>query len=206
MTDVIQHLFTVIGVILALLVVLALAVIVIYNTLVKYNNQLQNAFAQIDIQLHRRHDLIPNLVEVCRSYLKHEHETLVKVTEARNQAVGALNKLKQEGSSSQLISQLSKSENLLSQSLAGLQLVIEDYPELKANETIASLNEELISTESRIAFARQAYNDEVMQFNTYRQSFPQTVIAARVGFKNDAPLLQLEQTAVERQAPKVSLS
>ena len=163
-----------------------------------------NAFAQIDVQLHRRHDLIPNLVNTCKAYLSHEHETLVKVTQARNAALNCLEKAKSAPSNGQLIKQLAHAENALTSALSGLQITIEDYPELKADQTVKDLHEELISTENRIAFARQAYNDEVMQYNTYKQSFPNNIIAAKFGHKEDASMLELAKSEI-REAPNVAL-
>jgi LemA protein len=178
--------------------------IAIFNNLVKYKNLKDNAFAQIDVQLHRRHDLIPNLVETCKGYMAHEKQTLETVIKARNQAITCLESIKKSGPSNNLISQLGNAESLLTQSLGQLQITIEDYPDLKANESIAQLNEELTSTENRISFARQAYNDEVMVFNTYKQSFPQNLLAGPFGHAENAPLLVLENPKEQSKAPSVS--
>ncbi|WP_105170358.1 LemA family protein [Pseudoalteromonas sp. T1lg24] len=204
MTSVIDNFFSTIGILLLILALLAVFVIVIFNTLVKYRNYVINAFAQIDVQLHRRHDLIPNLVNTCQAYLKHESSTLEQVTKARNAALSYLEQAKQAPNNGALIKQLANAENTLTQALSGLQITIEDYPELKANETVKDLHEELVSTENKIAFARQAYNDEVMQYNTYKQSFPNNLVAAKFGHKNDASVLELEKTSI-RQAPSVQL-
>ena len=178
--------------------------IVIFNSLVKYKNLKDNAFAQIDVQLHRRHDLIPNLVETCKAYMSHEKQTLETVIKARNQAISCLESIKKSGPNNNLINRLSSAESLLTQSLGQLQITMEDYPDLKANESIAQLNEELTSTENRISFSRQAYNDEVMVFNTYRESFPQNLVASAFGHDENAPLLILENPQTQRKAPKVT--
>lgn len=204
MTSVIDNFFTTLGILLLILAIAAVFIIVIFNTLVKYRNFVVNAFAQIDVQLHRRHDLIPNLVNTCKAYLDHEHATLKQVTEARNAALSCLEQAKQAPSNGSLIKQLASAENMLTQALSGLQVTIEDYPELKANETVKNLHEELVSTENKIAFARQAYNDEVMQYNTYKQSFPNNLVAAKFGHKDDASMLELAQSEY-RQAPSVQL-
>jgi len=178
--------------------------IVIFNNLVKYNNLKDNAFAQIDVQLHRRHDLIPNLVETCKGYMSHEKQTLETVIKARNQAISCLESIKQNGPSNNLMNKLGNAESLLTNSLGQLQITIEDYPDLKANESIAQLNEELTSTENRISFARQAYNDEVMVFNTYKQSFPQNLLASTFGHSDNASLLILENPKQQSKAPSIS--
>lgn len=190
--------------ILVFIILMFIYAVVIYNNLVKYKNLKNNAFAQIDVQLHRRHDLIPNLVETCKGYMTHEKHTLETVIKARNQAISCLESIKKSGPNNSLISQLGSAESLLSQSLGQLQITIEDYPDLKANESIAQLNEELTSTENRISFARQAYNDEVMVFNTYKQSFPQNLLAGPFGHAKNAPLLVLENPKEQNKAPSVS--
>jgi len=190
--------------ILVLIILMFIYAIAIFNNLVKYKNLKDNAFAQIDVQLHRRHDLIPNLVETCKGYMAHEKQTLETVIKARNQAITCLESIKKSGPSNNLISQLGSAESLLTQSLGQLQITIEDYPDLKANQSIAQLNEELTSTENRISFARQAYNDEVMVFNTYKQSFPQNLLAAPFGHSENAPLLELENPKEQSKAPSVS--
>ena len=171
---------TVIGLVVIAVVILYL--VFIYNQLVSLRNQFKNGFAQIDVQLQRRHDLIPNLVESAKAYLDHEKSTLTQVMEARNNAVSA--------------------ENLLTKALANFYAVAENYPELKANETIQQLMEELSSTENRVAFARQAYNDGVMNYNIFREKFPNNLVAGLFAFKETAQL-QLESPEA-RQAPKVS--
>lgn len=190
--------------ILVFIILMFIYVVAIFNNLVKYKNLKDNAFAQIDVQLHRRHDLIPNLVETCKGYMTHEKQTLETVIKARNQAITCLDSIKKMGPSNNLVSQLGNAESLLTQSLGQLQITIEDYPDLKANESIAQLNEELTSTENRISFARQAYNDEVMVFNTYKQSFPQNLLAAPFGHAENAPLLVLKNPQEQSKAPSVS--
>lgn len=168
---------------LLLLIGAVLALIAIYNRLVRERNFVKNAFSQIDVQLTRRYDLIPNLVEVAKSYLEHERETLIKVTEARNQALSAL-KNKQ-------LDQLKAADHQLNAALTGLFGTIENYPDLKANQQLQSLHEELVSTEERVAFARQAYNDSVTDYNNSREQFPNNLLAGFFGFQESA-LLEIE--------------
>ena len=191
---------TVIGLIVIAVVVLYL--VFIYNRLVSLRNQFKNGFAQIDVQLQRRHDLIPNLVEAAKGYLDHEKSTLTQVMEARNNAVSAQKDAAGDPGDGTKIQRLGSAENLLTKALANFYAVSENYPELKANETIQQLMEELSSTENRVAFARQAYNDGVMTYNTFREQFPNNVIAGMFSFKETA---QLELESPEaRQAPKVA--
>ncbi len=189
---------------LAIIALLIFAVIAIYNRLVTLRNRFQNAFAQIEVQLKRRYDLIPNLVEVAKGYLKHERETLEAVIQARNQAVAALQTAAKDPGAASAMQQLQGGENMLASALGRLNMVVEQYPDLKANQNMAQLSEEMTSTENRIAFARQAFNDSVMAFNSYRQSFPPVVIAGMFGFGQDATLLQFEDAAAIQQAPQVS--
>ncbi|HXH71784.1 MAG TPA: LemA family protein [Mariprofundaceae bacterium] len=169
-------------VILGTMAVLLFYVIFIYNRLVKLSNRFKNAFSQIDVQLKRRYDLIPNLVEAAKAYLKHEHETLQEVIEARNQALAATQKASSNPGDAKAMKSLMGAEAALGGALLHLNAVMENYPDLKADKTIAQLSEELTSTENRVAFARQAYNDEVMVYNTRRESFPDIVFAATFGF------------------------
>jgi LemA protein len=177
--------------ILALLVMLVGWGILTYNSLVNLRNQLQNAWAQIDVQLKRRYDLIPNLVEVVKDYMQYEQEVLTKVTEARAAAVSA------QGPAAQ-----ARAENALTGALRQLFAVVENYPQLKANENVMRLQEELTGTENRIAFARQFYNDSVMGYNTAQQQFPAVLFAASLGFR-PADAFALDDLA-ERAVPTVS--
>ena len=194
------------GLILLLLlggvVVLALFAVGIYNRLVALRNLFKNAFAQIDVQLQRRHDLIPNLVEATRAYLKHESSTLEAVIAARNQAVAARGAAAANPADGVAVQGLLGAEGMLSGAMGRLFAVMEAYPNLKADQTIARLMEELSSTENRVAFARQAYNDAVMQYNTSRETFPNIVFAGMFGFQS-AVLFDVVNPA-DREAPKVA--
>jgi LemA protein len=183
--------------------ILALAVYAIgqYNKLVRLENRYENAYAQIDVQLKRRYDLIPNLVETAKGYLEHERETLEAVTNARRQAVQANQKAAQHPGDPEAMNELNQAEAMLTGSLGRLLVVAEDYPELKANETMSEVMEELRTTENKIAFARQAYNDAVTSYNTARESFP-TVLVANMFDYNEAMLFEID-IAEERQAPEV---
>ncbi|WP_299180688.1 LemA family protein [uncultured Neptuniibacter sp.] len=178
-------------------------VVSIYNTLVKLKNRHQNAFSQIEVQLKRRYDLIPNLVEVAKGYMKHERETLEAVIQARNEAA-ALLKGAAATLSDDAIQQLSGAENALQSALGRMNIVMEDYPDLKANENMMQLSEELTTTENRVAFSRQAFNDAVTEYNTYRQSFPPVFFAAMFGHPKDASLLEFEDSEQIQAAPKIS--
>jgi LemA protein len=186
--------------ILALIVLLVLIWAAgIFNTLVRYRNRYQNAFAQIEVQLKRRHDLIPNLVETAKGYIKHERETLEAVVAARSQAVSGLQRASQNPGDAAAIKQLGGA-------LSRLLAVVEAYPDLKANQNMMQLSEELTSTENRVAFSRQAFNDAVMEYNTYKQSFPPVLLAGMFGHGQDATLLEFEDRAAIQQAPKVSFT
>ena len=173
-----------------------------YNRLVALRNRFKNAFAQIDVQLRRRYDLIPNLVETAKAYLKHERETLEAVISARNQAMSAEKAAAADPADAGALRKLIGAEGALGGALGRLFAVMESYPDLKANQNMMQLSEELTSTENKVAFARQAYNDSVMTFNTARESFPTSVVAGMFSF-NEAPLFEIEDDAV-REAPKVS--
>lgn len=191
-------------IIIAVVVLLLLWLIRIYNQLVNLKNRFKNAFAQIEVQLKRRHDLIPNLVETAKGYLKHERETLESVTQARNQATAALQQAAKSPGDKGAMSQLAGAEGALTSALGRLNVVMEAYPDLKASQNMQQLSEELTSTENRVAYSRQAYNDAVMTYNTYRQSFPQVAIAGAIGHGNDATLLEFEDSEQIQQAPSVS--
>ncbi len=192
-------------IVLGIVVVVAIWAIAIYNGLVALRNRYKNAFAQIDVQLKRRYDLIPNLVEVAKGYLKHERETLEAVIKARNQAVAAAQGAAANPGNPAAMQGLAQAEGALSGVLGRLFALAEAYPDLKANQNMLAIQEELTSTENKVAFARQAYNDSVMEYNTKRESFPETVFAGMFGF-GAAELLQATEAAEERKAPKVSFT
>lgn len=192
----------------ALIMLIAIALVLFwavgaYNRLVSLRNQNKNAFAQIDVQLKRRHDLIPNLVETAKGYMKHEREALEAVIAARNQAVSANAKARGSPDEAGAMQQMAAAEGLLSSSLGRMFALSEAYPDLKANQNMMQLTEELTSTENRIAFARQGYNDGVMQYNTSIEQFPSSIIAGMFAFK-PAELLQATESPEERKAVKVS--
>ena len=189
---------------LAVPAVIAVYAAVVYNALVRYKNRGENAFAQIDVQLKRRHDLIPNLVETARGYLKHERETLESVTSARNSAAGALKNLAGNLADAGAVQQLASAENALAGALGQLQIAVEAYPDLKASANMSQLSEELSSTENKIAFARQSYNDMATEYNTYRQSFPPILFAGMFGHRSDISTLEFEDREQIQQAPKIA--
>lgn len=189
-------------IILIVIVGVVLFGITIYNRLVAGRNRYKNAFAQIEVQLTRRHDLIPNLVETAKGYIKHERETLEAVINARNAAVTGLKAAAADPTNPEAIHKLSEAEQGLSGALGRLFALSEAYPDLKANENMMQLSEELTTTENKVAFARQAYNDMVMDYNTLRESFPNNFVAGWFAFKA-AELLEIED-AVKREVPKVS--
>ena len=186
------------------LVALAVFVIGIYNKLVTLKNRYINGFSQIEVQLKRRYDLIPNLVETAKGYLSHERETLEAVIAARNQALAGLQAAAADPSNAGAIKELASAEGALGGALARLNVVVEAYPDLKANQNMMQLSEELTSTENRVSFARQAYNDQVTGYNTYKQTFPPVVLAATFGHATDATLLEFEDHAEMQAAPEVS--
>jgi LemA protein len=189
-------------IVLVILVALIIWVVGIYNRLVAGRNAFKNAFAQIDVQLTRRYDLIPNLVEVAKGYIKHERETLEAVIQARNQAFAGLKAAAADPANPGAIQQLQGAENALGGALGRLMAVAEAYPDLKANQTMMQLSEELTSTENKVAFSRQAYNDAVMGYNNQREMFPGSLIANSFSFL-PATLLEIAKPEA-REAPKVS--
>jgi len=191
-----------IWILLGVVVVLAFWAMSIYNRLVQLRNRFKNAFAQIDVQLKRRYDLIPNLVETAKGYMKHERETLEAVIKARNQAVTAATAAGANPGNPAAMQGLSQAEGALTGMLGRLFALSEAYPDLKANQNMLSIQEELSSTENKVAFARQAFNDSVMEYNTKRESFPDTIFAGMFGF-GAAELLQATESAEERKAPQV---
>jgi len=191
-------------IILGIIVLLAFLAIGIYNGLITARNAYKNAFAQIDVQLTRRHDLIPNLVETAKGYLAHERQTLEAVISARNAAVSGLKAAAANPGDPAAVQQLAGAENALSGALGRLFALAEAYPDLKANTTMMQLSEELTTTENKVAFARQAYNDAVMGYNNKREVFPSSVVASMFAF-TPAQLLEIE-SAAKREVPKVSFT
>lgn len=188
--------------VLVFLVIIGFYVVTVYNRLINLRNRFKNAFAQIDVQLKRRYDLIPNLVETSKGYIKHERGTLEAVTAARNQASSAVQKAAADPANVTAMQGLMGAEATLTGALGRLFAVVEAYPDLKANQNMMQLMEELSSTENKVSFARQAYNDSVMVYNTTRESFPDMLIANPFGF-TAAQLFEIT-APTEREAPKVT--
>ena len=188
---------------LGIIIVLIIFVVGLYNNLVTLRNRYKNAFSQIDVQLKRRYDLIPNLVETAKGYMKHEREALEAVIKARNSAMSASEKAARNPGEPSAMKSLSSAEGTLSGALGRIFALSESYPDLKANQNMLALQEELTSTENRIAFARQAFNDAVTAYNTGREKFPDNIIANMFNF-TPAELLESTESAEERKAPKVA--
>jgi LemA protein len=191
------------GALIAAVVVVAMMV-GIYNRLVRLSERYKNAFSQIEVQLKRRYDLIPNLVETAKAYLSHERETLEAVITARNQAMAGLQAAAADPGSAAAISNLTGAEGALGSALGKLSVVMEAYPELTGNENMMQVSEELTSTENKVGFARQAFNDSVTAYNTARKTFPAVFFAAAMGHGHDASLLEFADSAAIQEAPKVS--
>ncbi len=187
------------------LLVIVIALVGIFNKLVSLKNRFQNAFAQIEVQLKRRYDLIPNLVETVKGYMAHERETLEAVVQARNQAVSGLQAAASDPGDPNAIQELSRAEGVLGGAMGRLLALSEAYPDLKASENMKQLTEELTSTENRVSFARQAFNDSVTAYNIYKQGFPPVMFVGVFGHTQDATLLEFDSQAIA-EAPKVSFS
>ncbi len=194
------------GIALVVLIALIVLIIGIYNKLVALKNRYENAFAQIEVQLKRRYDLIPNLVETAKGYMSHERETLEAVVQARNQAVNGLQQAAQNPGDPNAMQQLAGAEGMLGGALSRLMAVVESYPDLKANQNMMSLQEEITTTENKVAFSRQAYNDSVTTYNSYRQTFPPVIFAGFFGHGSDAALLEFADSEQIQAAPKVSFN
>ncbi len=188
-----------------IILVLGATLMGIYNKLITFKNRFQNAFAQIEVQLKRRYDLIPNLVETVKGYMAHERETLEAVIQARNQAVSGLQKAASDPGDPNAIKNLASAEGVLGGALGRLMVLSEAYPDLKASENMKQLTEELTSTENKVSFSRQSFNDAVTAYNIYRQSFPPAIFAGMFGHTQDASLLEFDSAAIA-EAPKVSFS
>lgn len=195
-----------IGIVIALVMFggLGLYIARIYNQLVELENEYENAFAQIEVQLKRRHDLIPNLIDTAKGYMEHEQETLQQVTEARQKAESGLQEAAKNLGDPNAMENLAGAEGMLSGALGGFMATVEDYPDLKANENMMELQDELTTTENKISSARQVFNDAIREYNTYRESFPQVIFAPMFGHPQSAEFLEFEDSEQLREAPDVS--
>jgi len=191
-------------IVLIILAVVIFWVVGIFNKLVTLKNRYKNAFSQIEVQLKRRYDLIPNLVETAKGYIQHERETLEAVINARNQAMSGLEKASANPGNPAAMLDLNQAEGMLSGALGKLNVVVEAYPDLKANQNMMQLSEELTSTENKVAFSRQAFNDAVTEYNTYKQTFPPVIFAGTFGHSENASLLEFADSEAMQEAPKVS--
>ena len=190
-------------IVLVVIALIAVMVVVgIFNKLVTFKNRFENAFSQIEVQLQRRYDLIPNLIETVKGYMAHEKETLEAVIQARNQAQSSLQNASQNPGDAGAIAGLAGAETLLGGALGRIFALSESYPDLKANQNMANLQEELSSTANKVAFSRQAFNDAVTAYNTYKQTFPPVIFAGMFGHSQDATLLEFESEEI-KDAPKV---
>lgn len=193
-------------IVLVVLAVIAFWIVGIYNKLVTLRNRFKNAFSQIEVQLKRRYDLIPNLVETAKGYMSHERETLEAVIAARNQAMAGLAAAAKDPTNGDAIKELASAEGMLGGALGRMSVVMEAYPDLKANQNMMQLSEELTSTENRVAFSRQSYNDQVTDYNTYKLTFPPVMLASVFGHVNNATLLEFEDSEAMQAAPSVSFN
>jgi len=193
-------------IILVVAAILGFWIAAIYNKLVTLKNRFENAFAQIEVQLKRRYDLIPNLVETAKGYMSHERETLEAVISARNQAMAGLQTAADAPGDPSAMQGLAGAEGLLGSAMGRLNVVMEAYPDIKANQNMMQLTEELTTTENKVAFARQGYNDQVTTYNIYRQSFPPILFANLFGHNNDAELLEFEDSTEIQAAPSISFT
>jgi LemA protein len=192
------------AVLLVLLALFILYAVGVFNALVARKNQFKNAFAQLEVQLKRRYDLIPNLVATAKGYMTHERETLEAVIAARNGAIAGLQAARSQPGDSANIARLSQADGALNSAMGRLNITMEAYPDLKSSQNMQQLSEELSSTENKVAFARQAFNDAVMTYNTLKQSFPALLLAKLFGHGADASLLEFADSATIQDAPKVS--